>query len=158
MKLILKVYDALLTVLITLLILLELILTGCHYKGYDWYVITSDSMYPTIKRGDATLIDTNDRWDVAEGDIVCFRVSATNVTHRIYSVNEDGTYTTKGDANETIDPSNIKKNQIRGTVKFKSSIFGKVLDTFTKIGVKKFSIVSIGLLVVRFVITLFSKN
>lgn len=121
-------------------------------------MITSDSMYPTIKRGDATLIDTNDRWDVAEGDIVCFRVSATNVTHRIYSVNEDGTYTTKGDANETVDPSNIKKNQIRGTVKFKSSIFGKVLDTFTKIGVKKISIVSIGLLVIRFVITLFSKN
>lgn len=70
-----------------------------------WYRVLSvegGSMQPAIERGDAiVLVRPPQRLEV--GDIVTLQAEDTLVTHRIVAVADDGSFTTKGDANEAVD-------------------------------------------------------
>lgn len=67
------------------------------------YVLTG-SMSPKIMPGDMIVIKTVDEKALKQGDIITFRISDnTLVTHRIVGINNDGSFITKGDANNVED-------------------------------------------------------
>ena len=79
--------------------------------GMNPYMVLSGSMEPEISTGSLVYIkDTKETYE--PGDVVAFHTSDLLVVHRIYAYGEDGTFITKGDANEhpdgrSLDPSDI---------------------------------------------------
>ncbi len=84
----------------------------------DWepVVITSGSMEPTIGPGDVVLARPVDRESLAPGAIVVFDDAQRNglVTHRVSSVNDDGSLVTKGDANQSPDGQSLHPGEVLG--------------------------------------------
>ncbi len=88
--------------------------------GYTSASITSGSMMPTLRIGDVVIaVDYSDD-DIAPGTIVVYEDPRKQdlVTHRVVSVNPDGTYVTKGDMNGAPDPDPIPAANIRGTAQW----------------------------------------
>ncbi|WP_048151074.1 signal peptidase I [Palaeococcus ferrophilus] len=80
--------------------------------------VTSDSMEPTLNRGDMFFINPLSKG--SPGDIAVFKMAGSWTVHRIYAEGEDG-YITKGDANVATDQQEgrappIKRNDVAGTV------------------------------------------
>ena len=82
--------------------------------------IGSDSMKPTISKGDAVILEKiNDKTNLKKGDIIAYSNGKLIIVHRINEVNisdNDITYTMKGDANNGNDPRKVSRNQIKGKV------------------------------------------
>ncbi|AFL94959.1 signal peptidase I, S26B family [Thermococcus cleftensis] len=79
----------------------------------------SESMTPTINKGDLFFINPLDR-SPEVGDVIVFRVGSTWTVHRVVAIIGDG-YVTKGDNNVATDQQShsippIEKDQIGGTV------------------------------------------
>ena len=80
--------------------------------GYSQLVVTSGSMEPTFSAGDMIVIRQEE--DYGLGDIVTFRLSGGElVTHRIVG-SVEGSFITKGDANNTEDDDLLDPGQIVG--------------------------------------------
>ena len=79
------------------------------------FIVLSGSMEKEIKTGSIAYVNTNVRVeDIKVGDIIAFKVGNSQVTHRVVSINEDNTFTTKGDANDTVDLNNVKFKNYKG--------------------------------------------
>lgn len=91
--------------------------------------VLTGSMSPAIEAGDIIVTKTVDLRDLKEGDIITFRVGyKTLITHRIVRVNYDGSFVTKGDANNTEDIDlKIYKTNIIGKYFFKIPRGGYIL-------------------------------
>jgi len=80
--------------------------------------VESNSMIPVFSQGDILLLQGQASYSV--GDVIVFSPSpqATPVVHRIVEINPDGTYQTKGDANNSQLPfeKKISEGQIHGKV------------------------------------------
>lgn len=76
-------------------------------------VVVSGSMEPEIPVGSLVFIDQRDQ-SVDPGDVIAYRVGDTMIVHRVVDQNNDGTYITKGDSNDTADPASVTKQQIVG--------------------------------------------
>jgi signal peptidase I len=77
--------------------------------------VTSGSMRPAIDVGDVVVARPQDEvWSV--GDIVVFEPDGSEglVTHRVVEVADDGTYTTRGDANVDADSTPLGADDIVG--------------------------------------------
>ncbi len=91
---------------------------------YGAYVIVSGSMEEKIKIQDAVIIKRADEESIKVGDVVTYRSTDPSfygilITHRVMNiedVNGEKVFITKGDANETIDRTPVKFNQIQGKV------------------------------------------
>ena len=89
------------------------------------YTILTQSMYPTIKAGDVVVTYREDNNKYNAGDVITF-VSQYNagmtITHRVkevISLNDEYSYKTKGDNNNTADSEIIKGSSVVGKVVFK---------------------------------------
>ena len=83
--------------------------------GYKPVRALSGSMEPTLPVGDAALVKRTD--DIEENDIIMFvSDEGSLVVHRCIDINEDGTFVTKGDANEFADFDPISQKQVIGKV------------------------------------------
>ena len=102
-------------------------LTAFFLYRYDFFIVTSGSMKPTIDVGSVVVIDTNSI--VQNNDIITFTMKDSIITHRLVDISNDE-YITKGDANETIDPSYIKKDDIIGKVILAIPFIGYILTYF----------------------------
>ncbi len=80
--------------------------------------VQSNSMVPTFHKGDILVLVGVSPEELKVGDIIVFSPSerATPVVHRIIKINDDGTFQTKGDANNQQLPfeKRIKPEQIHG--------------------------------------------
>ncbi len=89
------------------------------------YTILTQSMYPTIEAGDVIVTYKEDNNKYNSGDIITFiseNNSGMTITHRVkevYNVNDEYSYKTKGDNNNTADNEVIKGNNVLGRVVFK---------------------------------------
>lgn len=91
------------TVLVIFLIFLIFLAYGnINNRWYKLIYVKSDSMSPTIKAGDLICI-TKPPYNIEPGMIISFEIEDQIVTHRVFSVEEDGEIKTKGDANDLID-------------------------------------------------------
>lgn len=96
--------------------------------GWNWssVVITSGSMTPSVAPGDVIVAAPHDGHGLGPGTVVVFHDAARPVlvTHRIVSVNEDGTYQTKGDANGVSDSTPLTPEQVVGVGKILIPLVG----------------------------------
>jgi signal peptidase I len=90
------------------------------------YSVQTGSMRPTINEGDLILVREDSTY--SKGDIITYIDSNSNVpvtvTHRIENVNEDGTFTTKGDFNSVIDINPVSTDEIVGKYFFRLPYLG----------------------------------
>lgn len=95
-------------------------------------VVKSGSMEPYIKTGGIVVIKPSS--DYTLNDVITFgKDTKTQIptTHRIVAIDGTGplrTFTTKGDANESEDPSPTRLSEISGKVIFTMPYLGYVLD------------------------------
>ncbi len=84
--------------------------------GFSFAVVVSGSMEPEIKINDVVIVKSQKNYK--ERDIITFCDTLTGdyVTHRIILASEDGTFLTKGDANNTDDKLAIPKEAVVGKV------------------------------------------
>lgn len=73
-----------------------------------------DGKADAMQVGDMILVKDCDTTALKVGDVIAFMENGYTVTHRITAVNADGTYITKGDANNTEDLSSRDPEDIIG--------------------------------------------
>lgn len=93
------------------LVMVTLLVTGT--LSYRVYAVRTGSMSPTIPSKSAVLVH---KGDYHVGQVVAFRRVGGVITHRLMGINPDGSDTTKGDANTTLDPWTISRVGIIGGV------------------------------------------
>ncbi|MHB8891845.1 MAG: signal peptidase I [Candidatus Limnocylindrales bacterium] len=118
---------ALNTALVAVLALLALVDGGIF--GTPWYRFVSvegGSMAPAIGRGDLILVAPAPA-RVEPGMILVLRVGGQLVTHRVVSVNPDGTFVTRGDANTVDDAWAGQPVSVEGEYLATVPVLGNVL-------------------------------
>jgi len=123
---------------------LMILVVGATFGGYGLFmlamgttsplvVVTSESMEPTLYRGDLAVIQARAPDQIHLGDIVVYQdttyMPGTAIIHRVVSINViNGTYyyTTKGDHNPSADPGTRTYSEIVGVVIFVVPQLGNV--------------------------------
>ena len=116
------VLDILLVILIYNILLVSI---SCMNKidefsllGYQAYIITTNSMSPTINSGDVIIIKSAKEDDIKKGDVITFRKETEVITHRVVNISEnelkEKQYTTKGDNNNLEDEQTVCSEDIKG--------------------------------------------
>ncbi len=102
------------------------------FLGFASAVVDSDSMEPTLSRGDVILVLHKKSYQ--ERDIILFiDKHGDPVTHRIVDVREDGKYTTQGDSvYNDVDGDPVEKGKVVGKVWLTLPKFGKLLAFLQK--------------------------
>lgn len=124
-----KIFSFLKKLGVTLLVLFIVFLLFLAYGHINnrWYkliYIRSDSMKPTFQAGDLICI-TKPPYEIKPGMIICFQIKGDIVTHRVVDIDENGSFITKGDANEiTDDWSDYQIKKVAGIYQFKIPYLG----------------------------------
>ena len=96
----------------------HLLVSGALSKTYRAYIVQSGSMAPALPVG--SVVITKSEQAYGKGDIVTFSHDGkTQTTHRINAVEFEGSepvFTTKGDANEERDTTEISHQKVIGKV------------------------------------------
>ncbi len=85
--------------------------------GYKAFIITTDSMIPSINVGDVTIAKKVQEDKLQVDDVITFQQGDKVITHRITNIEEKNgrnIYTTKGDNNNLEDNEKIEYTQIEG--------------------------------------------
>ena len=110
--------------------------------GIETLAVTSGSMEPTISKGSLVFVDTSDK-KLEIGKVMTYHASedprSMLVTHRVYEIYPDGSFKTKGDANQTVDINIIGPSQIVGADVWTIDKFG-YLTSSTSIVIIPFAI------------------
>lgn len=102
-------------------------------KNYGLYIVESNSMSPSIKRGDLLISSKRDSYKVSDVITFIYPYDVSKlISHRITEIVLESEpfggqitfYKTKGDANSTSDPWQIKYSYIKGKVFFSVPFFG----------------------------------
>lgn len=117
------------TVLIVGVILAFLPVPLAKLAGYDIYNIISGSMEPAIPIGSAILVRSVDPAALAPGEVIAFSRNGAVVAHRV--VENDTAITTKGDANEDVDPMPVQYPNVIGRVEHSLPGVGGLLEMMT---------------------------
>ncbi|MBI4199043.1 MAG: signal peptidase I [Chloroflexi bacterium] len=101
--------------------------------GYRTMVVTSGSMAPTIRVGDAVAIGKVVPKTIRAGDVITFATVGGKgmVTHRVVAIKEiEGVayFQTKGDANESLDPNLASAQAVYGKMAWRVPAGGYLLS------------------------------
>ncbi|MGD2102534.1 MAG: signal peptidase I [Acidimicrobiia bacterium] len=86
--------------------------------GWGSYVVVTGSMEPAISAGDVVIVSPGYDANTVAGHVITFEDPTGSddlLTHRVASVNEDGSLVTRGDANFTIDSAPVPPDAVVGT-------------------------------------------
>lgn len=98
-----------------------------RFGGFSTFIITGRSMEPAIPVGSVTIVQSVSLATVQVGDIVTFSHAGRVVTHRLVAMELDGTFRTKGDANEVADPEQLTFMGRAGVVRAHIPLVGYAL-------------------------------
>lgn len=123
MKIIIKrVWNAITTVLVSLMVILAALLWGFRILGFEILVVQSGSMEPNYHVGSLVYVKPVETAELNPGDVITFELGGgVRGTHRIIDVlHEDGkvSFVTKGDNNDHADFNPVLPENIVGQVKF----------------------------------------
>ncbi|WP_195268136.1 signal peptidase I [Eubacterium sp. 1001713B170207_170306_E7] len=123
-----KVYHALTTVLLIVLILAVGALFLPRILGMTPLAVLSGSMEPTYHVGSLIYVAQADPADVQVGDPITFKISDdTMVTHRVVAIDTEAqTFQTKGDANDNVDGGAVAYQNLVGKPVFTIPYMGYV--------------------------------
>lgn len=100
--------------------------------GFEAYHVVSCSMAPAIPEGSMVIVKRVSPLEIQAGDIIAFGKDRTVVTHRVISVNSlDGSFVTKGDANDEEDLAPTLFVNVIGRVEAHIPLFGALFTLFT---------------------------
>jgi len=120
MKAIKRIWNAVTTVLIGLMVILAALLWGFRPFGYEILIVQSGSMEPSCPVGSLVYIKPVDAAELKTGDIITFELGGgLRGTHRITAVTEENgslAFRTKGDANDMEDSNPVAPKDIVGKV------------------------------------------
>lgn len=111
-------------VFVCALFALIIVVTACGAKGYS---VASNSMSPSLNKGDVVFVKETDFADLEKGDIVTvnFKTGGGTYTHRIVSIDYDKKeIKTAGDNTGTVDTESAADSQILGKVWFSIPLLG----------------------------------
>ena len=135
MKVFLKIWNVITTILVTAVVILALLLVGVRLIGMQVFTVLSGSMEPTYHTGALLYVKDVDYTELKEGDVITFMLDEDTVaTHRIVGVvpdEDDPTvlrYRTKGDANDAEDGSLVHYRNVIGTPVFSIPKLGYVAN------------------------------
>lgn len=97
-------------------------------RWYKIVVIQGSSMEPTLSAGDAIVL-TPPPDEIEPGMILTLEVDGKVVTHRVTEVRPDGTFVTKGDANEAADDFSGHHVRVVGEYRMRLPRLGRLLAT-----------------------------
>lgn len=100
-----------------------------HLGPIGAYVVLSSSMEPSVPKGSLAVTLPLGASGPAEGDIVAYGAGENVVVHRVQTVGEDGSVTTKGDANDDADPVPVDPAAIVGRLLFSVPHLGAAVDS-----------------------------
>ena len=120
--------------LLAVAVLLVIAAVSPSLFGYRPLVVTSGSMEPALKTGDAIVLKKTDPADMKVDDIVTYKPPGTEgtlITHRVVSVSEQGgqyLFETKGDANPKVDAWTVNSDGVVGTMVYRVPFAGYILE------------------------------
>jgi signal peptidase I len=95
--------------------------------GWTPTVIISGSMEPAVHVGDVVYYAPADVATITDGRMILVKLDDGRLlSHRLHSRNEDGTLSTKGDANPDVDGTAVRPEQVRGVARLIVPHIGKV--------------------------------
>lgn len=97
--------------------------------GYSGYYVTSDSMYPSIKKGSLLLVKDVKFEDIKKDDVLTFTKEGSEkwFSHRVVEVNTyDKSFKTKGDNNNIADPGYTPYTAVVGKVYHQIPLVGYI--------------------------------
>lgn len=97
-------------------------------RWYKIVVIEGSSMEPTLSAGDAIVL-TRPPDEIEPGMILTLEVDGNVVTHRVVEVRPDGSFVTKGDANEAADDFDGHDVRVVGEYRMRLPRLGRLLAT-----------------------------
>lgn len=120
-----KIWNAVTTVLVILVVILAIMLVGVRLVGLQVYTVLSGSMEPTYHVGSLLYVKSVDTSELMAGDVITFLLDEdTLATHRIVEVVSDEEdpatirFRTKGDANDAEDGSLVHYKNVVGSPVF----------------------------------------
>ena len=130
-KTIKQIWNAVTTVLVTVVVILALALAGARFVGMQVFTVLSGSMEPVYHVGSLIYVKEVDPYELEAGDVITYMLSEDTVsTHRIVGVVPDEEdpavirFRTKGDANDAED----------GTLVHYKNVIGSPVFTIPKLG------------------------
>lgn len=134
-KIIKKVWNAITTVLVILIVILAILLVGVRLAGFRVFTVLSGSMEPTYHVGSLIYVKDVDYRQLEAGDVITFMLDENTVaTHRIIQVVPDEDepevlrYATQGDANDAPDGTLVHYKNVIGTPVFTIPQLGYVAN------------------------------
>ena len=134
-KIIKKVWNAITTVLVILIVILAVLLVGVRLAGFRVFTVLSGSMEPTYHVGSLIYVKDVDYRQLEAGDVITFMLDENTVaTHRIIQVVPDEDepevlrYATQGDANDAPDGTLVHYKNVIGTPVFTIPQLGYVAN------------------------------
>lgn len=124
-----KIWDAVSSVLVALVVVFAVFLMGSRLVGYQVFNVVSGSMEPEYSVGDLLYVKQVDPDSVKVGDVITFVLNEDLVvaTHRVIEVDaENRRFYTKGDANDTPDAAPVHFNNLIGVPQFSIPLLGYV--------------------------------
>ncbi len=119
-----RITHAILRVSSKIVLIISIIFMISFLLGFRGLAIVSNSMNPTINRGDLVFIDINNH-EITKGDIIAFTYGDKIIVHRVYKVDEKTfAVLTKGDANQNIDPWIVTDENYVGKYIFSIPLLG----------------------------------
>ncbi len=97
---------------------------------YKAYLISTESMEPELKKGDAIIIKKVAEDQLRVNDIITFKINGEIITHRIVridDVNSEKFYITKGDNNNVEDSDELRFSDIEGKQIIKIPHLGNIV-------------------------------
>ena len=119
------------TLMLLVVIGLAVPLTVPNYLGYEVYNVVSGSMEPAIPIGSVIYVRQIEPAEIKKGDIIAYESGSSVIMHRVV-VNKvvEGTFTTKGDANEAEDMNEVPYANLVGIVVRHIPVMGQLLTLF----------------------------
>ncbi len=120
-----KGFLVILEVFLCILVIITISLVSGLFK-YSLSSIASNSMFPTLQKGDAIIIkklSDREKKNISTGDIIVFQEEGNIITHRVIEI-KDGVFITKGDNNNSKDITKKTKNDVIGLVKLRIPYLG----------------------------------
>lgn len=116
-----KIWNAVSSVLVALVVILAIALVGVRVAGIKTYAVVSGSMEPAYPTGSLLYVKSIDPKDLKVGDAITFMLDEdTAATHRIIEIIPDDEdsgvirFRTQGDANDTADGTPVHCKNIIG--------------------------------------------
>ena len=124
------------TILIVLVIILCSFLVLPGIFSYQMFNVISGSMEPAVKVGSLIYVHEEEPEGIKEKDIIAFYGMPEGgiITHRVVKNNVvSGTFRTKGDANDSEDPTPVPYDNYIGKVTLAIPYMGKMLMVLTSL-------------------------